>query len=156
MTNEQIQQGMISDDSDRISQNEASKLLADLKPIKHNDCQVWVDEGQCVLCLVKAYQQDVVQALTEEELKRSDSGDIMILGGTFAPWSPTSRMRRVLGYRHLESIRNSLKIELDPIDIDDGCIQRAIRHKINDDEDEAFGELRLLENRRLRLLFEKL
>ncbi|KAG0306493.1 hypothetical protein BGZ98_002269 [Dissophora globulifera] len=115
-----------------------------------------VDDDQCVGCLIDRYQKDVIQALRRRELKKTDPADTMILGGTFAPWHPTDRMVKVFTHRRLKLIQASLRKDLDKIDINDGCIQSAIRYKMNDNPTMAVQELGSLQDYRLRVLFEQL
>ncbi|KAG0351756.1 hypothetical protein BGZ54_003112 [Gamsiella multidivaricata] len=53
-------------------------------------------------------------------------------------------------------IQASLKKDLDKIDINDSCIQNAIRYKMNDDPSMAVQELGALQDYRLRMPFEQL
>ncbi|KAG0312662.1 hypothetical protein BGZ99_009334 [Dissophora globulifera] len=110
---------------DRPQREEA--LSQEMRKTEKTRAKWVVDDDQCVGCLIDRYQKDVIQALRRRELKKTDPADTMILGGTFAPWHPTDRMVKVFTHRRLKLIQASLRKDLDKIDINDGCIQSAIR-----------------------------
>ncbi|KAF9186253.1 hypothetical protein BGZ50_002582 [Haplosporangium sp. Z 11] len=141
---------------DSLDLCEIDELVARITSVKHKECDTWVLDDECVPCLIEKYQEDSIKALRRRELKKSEPADTMILAGTFAPWSPTTRMVRIFTHQRLKKLRESLKNDVDMIDIDDGCIQRAIRYKMNEDESSALDELQGLKDRKLRMLFEQL
>ncbi|KAF9582769.1 hypothetical protein BGW38_010789, partial [Lunasporangiospora selenospora] len=140
-----------------VDDDEVDGLINSITSISHRECNSWVVDGdQCVGCLIDRYQKDVIQRLRRRELKKTEPADTMILGGTFAPWHPTERMVKIFSHRRLKMIQESLRKDLDKLDINDSCIQQAIRYKMNGDTQLAVQELGTLQDYRLRMLFEQL
>ncbi|KAF9344342.1 hypothetical protein BGX26_004508 [Mortierella sp. AD094] len=149
----------ISDDEDSLSAgeiDEVDSLITKITSVKHQKCDEWVLDGECVACLVDEYQKPAIDALRSGGLKKSEPADIMILAGTFAPWNPTERMIRIFNKHRLKKIRNSMKKKLDTIQLDDGCIQKAIRHRNNEDIEDAVQSLDGLTDTRLKTLFRQM
>ncbi|KAG0328237.1 hypothetical protein BG004_002580, partial [Podila humilis] len=112
--------------SDRLDQDEVDELVTLIRSIKHKECTKWVLDGRCVSCMVDEYKELAVEALRARDLKKSEPADIMILAGTFAPWSPTTRMKKIFNTQFLRKLRDSLTKKLDAIDIEDSSIIRSI------------------------------
>ncbi|KAF8927981.1 hypothetical protein BGZ47_001878 [Haplosporangium gracile] len=144
----------VADDS--VDTDEMNELIANITSVSHTECDTWVVDGDYISCLIDQYQKDVVDTLRRRELKKTDPADTMISAGTFSPWHPTDRMVKVFTHRRLRKIQESPRKDLDSIDIDDRCIQNAIRHKMNNNATMAIQELGTLQDCRLRMLFEHL
>ncbi|KAG0371464.1 hypothetical protein BGX24_001629 [Mortierella sp. AD032] len=145
-----------SGDDESVDTAEMTELIASITSVSHKECDTWVIDDECVGCLINKYQKEVIDMMRRCELKKTDPADTMILAGTFSPWHPTDRMVKVFTHRRLRKIQESLRKDLDPIDINDKCIQNAIRHKMNNNPMLAIQELGALQDYRLRMLFEHL
>ncbi|KAF9082681.1 hypothetical protein BGX29_003682, partial [Mortierella sp. GBA35] len=139
-----IEKAMHGQDSssgdDNVDTDEVNELIANITSVSHTECDT----------------KDVIDTMRRHELKKTDPADTMILAGTFSPWHPTDRMIKVFTHRRLRKIQESLRKDLDSIDINDRCIQNAIRHKMNNNPTMAIQELGVLQDYRLRMLFEHL
>ncbi|KAI1316995.1 hypothetical protein EDD11_009154 [Mortierella claussenii] len=143
-----------SDDS--LDLEEIDELVAAITSIKHKECNKWVLDDRCVACMVDDYREAAVEALRARELRKSEPADIMILAGTFAPWSPTARMTKVFTKQCLKKLRDSLTKKVDAIDIEDASILRSIRHRTNGDIEEAVEALDDVKDKKLRRLFQQI
>ncbi|KAF9081335.1 hypothetical protein BGX23_000988, partial [Mortierella sp. AD031] len=145
-----------SGDDGSVDTAEMAELIASITSVSHKECDTWVIDDECIGCLIDKYQKEVIDMMRRCELKKTDPADTMILAGTFSPWHPTDRMIKVFTHRRLRKIQESLRKDLDPIDINDKCIQNAIRQKMNNNPTLAIQELGALQDYRLRMLFEYL
>ncbi|KAF9180886.1 hypothetical protein BGZ50_005849 [Haplosporangium sp. Z 11] len=141
---------------DSLDLEEIDDLVASITSIKHKECNKWVLDGRCVPCMIDDYRESAIEALRARELRKTEPADIMILAGTFAPWSPTARMTKVFTKQCLKKLRDSLTKKVDAIDIEDASILRSIRHRTNNEIEEAVEALNGIKDNRLRRLFQQM
>ncbi|KAF9578962.1 hypothetical protein BGW38_004983, partial [Lunasporangiospora selenospora] len=135
-----------------VNENEKADLLANLEQACHNECE-WKVNGCCVACLFQNYQKICVQALVENQIKKSEIADIMAITGIFAPFLPTERMIKSIKRSILEELIDEVTCP-EPF-LDDAAVVRAVRLWISNKREEASEVLRGLD-RKLRIMFETL
>ncbi|KAG0250570.1 hypothetical protein BGZ95_007156, partial [Linnemannia exigua] len=145
----------LANGDDSLDLEEIDDLVALITSVKHKECDKWVLDDRCVPCMVDDYKESAIEALRARELTKTEPADIMILAGTFAPWSPTARMTKIFPKQCLKKIRGSLTKKVDAIDIEDASILRSIRHRTNSELEEAVEALDDVKNKRLRRLFQQ-
>ncbi|KAG0247479.1 hypothetical protein BG011_001417, partial [Mortierella polycephala] len=154
LQDEQASDSAHNDDS--LDLEEINDLVTSITSIKHKECNKWVLGGRCVPCMVDDYRESAIEALRARELRKTEPADIMILAGTFAPWSPTARMTKVFTKQCLKKLRDSFTKKVDAIDIEDASILRSIRHRANNEIEEAVEALDGMKDNRLRRLFQQI
>ncbi|KAG0353460.1 hypothetical protein BGX24_007271, partial [Mortierella sp. AD032] len=119
-----------------IGDIERTELLGSIEQARHSVC-----DKACVLGFIS------------KEVRKSEIADFMAITGVFAPFLPTARMTEHFGRNMLEQLVQSIAFP-EPT-VDDAAVLKAVRLRINGENDQACEALRTLD-RKLRIMFETL
>ncbi|KAG0326501.1 hypothetical protein BG004_002964, partial [Podila humilis] len=112
----------------------------------------WKVDDTCVACLSAEYRLVYIRALTNNDINRTDIGDIMAMIAVFAPALRTGRMQGVFSENQLRVASVATK-ELPDIEVGDTSIMKAIRLYLNGKGDEVQVPM-FAGNKKLLIMFE--
>lgn len=77
-----------------LDDDEREILLRSVEKASHRQCE-WVVDDICVACRFQDFQRECIDALVQNEIKKTDVADAMAIIGVFAPSMPTTRMKNM-------------------------------------------------------------
>lgn len=108
-----------------LGDDERETLLSSVEKASHRECE-WIVDGICVACRFQDFQRTCIDALVQNEIRKTEVADVMAIIGVFAPSMSTRRMEKVFSKKLLYKLTKPTA-ELPDMDFDDSAMMKAVR-----------------------------